>query len=114
MLSPSPRRISSTALWPWWSRAAGSSILHAADETGPSSLELLKRLEASGAVVTLFTNDPALAEGRERAFLLPRSESVLSPFAFTAAIQLFACFLAQRKGLDPDQSRNLNKYTVTM
>ena len=88
--------------------------LHAADETGPSSLELLKRLEASGAVVTLFTNDPALAEGRERVFLLPQSESVLSPFAFTAAIQLFACFLAQRKGLDPDQSRNLNKYTVTM
>lgn len=94
----------------------GSRVIyfHCKDETAPFSLELLEKLEASGAVVTLFTNDPAVAQGRARTILLPESDPVLAPFAYTAAIQLFACFLSQRKGLDPDQSRNLNKYTVTM
>ena len=94
----------------------GSRVIyfHSKDETAPFSLELLQRLENSGALVTLFTNDPALAAGRERVLVLPQCEGVLAPFAFTAACQLFACFLAQKKGLDPDQSRNLNKYTVTL
>ena len=87
---------------------------HRDDETGPFSLEMLRKLEANGAIVTLITDSPALARGRERTLLLPESDSILAPFAFTAACQLFACFLAAQKGLDPDSSRNLNKYTVTL
>jgi glucosamine--fructose-6-phosphate aminotransferase (isomerizing) len=40
-------------------------------------------------------------------------EEWLSPFTCIAAAQLFACFLAQAKGLDPDQPRGLSKVTVT-
>lgn len=95
---------------------SGSRVIyfHSKDETAPFSLELLQRLEDNGALVTLFTNDPDLAAGRERVLVLPQCDAALAPFSFTAACQLFACFLAQRKGLNPDQSRNLNKYTVTL
>lgn len=94
----------------------GDQILyfHREDATGPFSRELLERLEAAGAQILLFTDSPAMAEERPGAILLPGSDELLAPFVFTGACQLFACHLANAKGLDPDSSRNLNKYTVTM
>ncbi|MBQ3487699.1 MAG: SIS domain-containing protein [Clostridia bacterium] len=94
----------------------GDQILyfHRDDATGAFSLELLEKLEAAGAKVLLFTDSPAMAEKRPDAVLLPGSDELLAPFVFTGACQLFACHLAVAKGLDPDNSRNLNKYTVTM
>jgi len=88
--------------------------MHREDATGPFSLELLERIEAAGAKVLLLTDSPELAARREDALLLPREEEHLAPFAFAGACQLFACRLAVKKGLNPDQSRNLNKYTVTL
>ena len=87
---------------------------HREDATGPFSRELLERVEAAGAKVLLFTDSPEMAARREDAVLLPESDEILAPFAFAGACQLFACRLASEKGLDPDNSRNLSKYTVTM
>lgn len=87
---------------------------HRDDVTGPFSRELLEKVEAAGAKVLLFTDSPEMAAQREDAVLLPESDQILAPFAFAAACQLFACHLAAAKGLDPDNSRNLSKYTVTM
>ena len=94
----------------------GDQILyfHREDATGSFSKELLERMEAAGAKVLLFTDSPAMAQQRPGAILLPQSDELLAPFVFTGACQLFACHLANAKGLDPDNSRNLNKYTVTM
>ena len=94
----------------------GDQILyfHREDATGSFSKELLERIEAAGAKVLLFTDSPAMAQQRPGAILLPQSDELLAPFVFTGACQLFACHLANAKGLDPDNSRNLNKYTVTM
>jgi len=94
----------------------GDQILyfHRDDATGGFSRELLEKLEAAGADILLFTDSPAMAASRPDAILLPQSSDLLAPFVFTGACQLFACHLANAKGLDPDNSRNLNKYTVTM
>ena len=94
----------------------GDQILyfHREDATGAFSRELLEKLEAAGAHILLFTDSPAVAASRPDAILLPQSDELLAPFVFTGACQLFACHLAVAKGLDPDRSRNLNKYTVTM
>lgn len=94
----------------------GSQVVffHRDDETGAFSEELIEKLEANGALVTVFTDSEKFACGRKRTLLIPKADAALSPFAFTAAIQLFSCFLSARKGLDPDHSRNLNKYTVTL
>lgn len=94
----------------------GDHILyfHREDATGAFSRELLERLEDAGAEILLFTDSPAMARSRPGAVLLPQSDTLLAPFVFTGACQLFACHLANAKGLDPDSSRNLNKYTVTM
>ena len=94
----------------------GDQILyfHRDDATKTFSRELLEKLEAAGAKILVFTDSPAMAASRPDAILLPQSDELLAPFVFTGAIQLFACHLANAKGLDPDESRNLNKYTVTM
>lgn len=65
-----------------------------------------------GELIVFADHEEALAAGRT-AFRLPEVAEVFSPFTCIVAAQLFACFLALAKGLDPDRPAGLTKVTVT-
>lgn len=68
--------------------------------------------ERGGELIVFSDVERALAMGRT-AFRLPEVVEIFSPFTCIAAAQLFACFLALAKGLDPDRPAGLTKVTVT-
>ena len=76
-------------------------------------LAMAAEIRARGGELIVFSDQGrALAMGRT-AFRLPAVEEILSPFTSVVAGQLFACFLALSKGLDPDRPAGLSKVTVT-
>ena len=89
-------------------------LFHRDDETGPCTADMYQRLKANGAEITVFTDSPTFAAEEAHVVRLPHSCWELAPFCFTAASQIFACLLADRRGTNPDTSRNLNKYTITV
>ena len=89
-------------------------LFHRADETAASTEDMYRRMTDNGAQVTVFTDSPEFARDKEYALCLPGSNWMDAPFAFAAASQLFACHLADQRGTNPDTSRNLNKYTITV
>lgn len=74
--------------------------------------EMLAKLTAAGADVTLFTSDASLIGGAARV-AIPKSDEAIAPFAFVVAGQLFALHLSLSRGLNPDAPRGLKKVTIT-
>ena len=89
-------------------------LFHRADETADCTEDMYRRMTENGAEVTVFTDSVEFAEGKPYALLLPKDNWAAAPFAYAAASQLFACHLADLRGTNPDTSRNLNKYTITV
>ena len=89
-------------------------LFHRNDETAACTSDMYDRLVACGAEVTVFTDCPDFASGKDRAIVLPNADWTIAPFCFTAAAQLFAAHLADLRGTNPDTSRNLLKYTITV
>jgi glucosamine--fructose-6-phosphate aminotransferase (isomerizing) len=54
-------------------------------------------------------NDPHIAEFADRVFLVPACDHLLSPMICVLPLQLFAYHMADLKGTDVDQPRNLAK-----
>lgn len=75
--------------------------------------EMAAQLQARGAELIVFSDSQELLERGRTGFRLPAVEEFASPFTSIVALQLFACFLAEAKGLDPDKPRGLTKVTVT-
>lgn len=84
------------------------------DEAAPCGLDMLERIKRDGGEALVFTDSSEIAGLGEKSVLLPKTDPVLMPFVFTAAAQVFACTLTEIRGTDPDVSRNLSKYTVTV
>lgn len=78
-----------------------------------SNLDMLQRLREQKAGVMLLSSEEEVIR-RFGGLKLPKAEPELEVFLFAMAIQLICSKLADRKGLNPDTSRNLNKYTVTI
>lgn len=89
-------------------------LFHREDATGECTADMYRRLKENGAQVTVFTDSPTFGGVDDHVLRLPEERWELAPFCFTAASQMFACLLADRRGTDPDTSRNLCKYTVTV
>ena len=89
-------------------------LFHRDDKTGACTADMYERMKANGAEITVFTDSPTFAAEEAHVARLPHSCWELAPFCFTAASQIFACLLADRRGTNPDTSRNLNKYTITV
>lgn len=89
-------------------------LFHRDDETAACTQDMYDRLKANGAEVTVFTDSPTFAAEEAHVIRLPESDWTLAPFCFAAAAQIFACQLADLRGTNPDTSRNLNKYTITV
>ncbi len=83
--------------------------------TQQSSLDLLGRLHELHADSLSITNDAKIASSSSRSLMLPGEiDEFLSPIPFIIPAQIFAAYLSETKGLDPDAPRSLTKVTKTM
>jgi glucosamine--fructose-6-phosphate aminotransferase (isomerizing) len=76
--------------------------------------ELLHRLGADGADITVLSDDPATRAIGARSVGLPTGiPDWLRPIVSIVPAQLFAYHLTRARGLDPESPRNLSKVTRT-
>ncbi|HWQ54094.1 MAG TPA: SIS domain-containing protein [Bryobacteraceae bacterium] len=77
-------------------------------------LEKVKALNAEAVIISDASN-PEAFEFASRSIRLPRKiDELLTPIPYIIPGQLFAGYLAEQKGLDPDKPRTLSKVTLTM
>lgn len=83
--------------------------------TKKSNVDLLHRLKELNADSLSITNDNEIAELSSHSLRMPNElDEFLSPIPFIVPAQLFAAYLAEAKGLDPDAPRSLAKVTKTL
>ncbi|MCW5958256.1 MAG: SIS domain-containing protein [Pyrinomonadaceae bacterium] len=83
--------------------------------TKKSNIDLLNRLRELNADSLSITNDDEIAGLSSRGISMPAElDEFLSPIPFIVPAQLFAAYLAEAKGLDPDAPRSLAKVTKTL
>jgi len=83
--------------------------------TRASNIDLLKRLRELSADSLTITNDAEIAALSSRSLRMPEEiDEFLSPIPFVIPAQLFAAFLAEAKGINPDAPRSLSKVTKTI
>ncbi len=83
--------------------------------TTQSNIDLLNRLKELHADSFSITNDKKIASLSSRSLLMPKEiDEFLSPIPFIIPAQLFAAYLAEAKGLDPDAPRSITKVTRTI
>ena len=71
----------------------------------------IQEVRARGAftIVIAEEGDEAVKDYADRLITVPAAPSLLQPLLATVPLQIFACALAEAKGLDVDQPRNLAK-----
>ncbi len=78
-------------------------------------LDLTCRLRKQGSDVVAFTNDATVARQATYGIYCPfDTDEGLSPLPLATMGQLFACYLAVARGLNPDAPRRLTKVTRTL
>jgi len=83
--------------------------------TQKSSVDLLNRLHELNADCLTITNDDKIHGLSTRSLVMPNEiDEFLSPIPFIIPAQLFAAYLSEAKGLDPDAPRSLAKVTKTL
>lgn len=83
--------------------------------TKTSNMDLLKRLQDLHADSFSITNDKEIAKLSSRSLMMPTElDEFLSPIPFIIPAQLFAAYLSEAKGLNPDMPRSLSKVTKTI
>jgi glucosamine--fructose-6-phosphate aminotransferase (isomerizing) len=91
-------------------------LLYAADgPTYPFMSRLAQRLKREQVAVLTMTNKPAIARHSAITVHCPvEAREGLTPIPFATLGQLFACYLALERGLNPDAPRGLRKVTRTL
>lgn len=83
--------------------------------TTKSNLDLLKQLEMLKADSLSITNEDKIAKLSSRNLLMSKElDEILSPIPFIIPAQIFAAFLSEAKGINPDEPRSLKKITKTV
>jgi len=87
------------------------------DATWPSIGEALGKLKQVGAEIVAIADsgNRQVAACATRVIRLPRRlKEALTPVPYIVPAQLFAAYLAEQKGLDPDRPRTLHKITPNL
>ncbi len=83
--------------------------------THSGSIDLLGRLKELHADCLSITNSGEISRLSSRSLMLPGGvPENLTPIPFAVPAQLFAAYLSEAKGLDPDAPRSLTKVTKTI
>lgn len=83
--------------------------------TQSSSVDLLNRLHELHADSLSITNDEKIAQLSSRSIRMPvELDEFLSPIPFIIPAQIFAAYLSEAKGINPDAPRSLAKVTKTL
>ena len=78
-------------------------------------LGLARRLRELGAETIIISSEKSILKWATRGIQIPEKiEEFLSPIPYIVPGQLFAAYLAEVKGLSPDQPRSLRKVTQTL
>jgi len=77
------------------------------------SLEVLSILKEKGTDIYLFSNEPNLHKDYPGFFIDCDISEDISPILLIYPAQFFAYYLAELKGRDPDNPRNIRKVTIT-
>ena len=84
-------------------------------KTFSNMLSLAQRLRRLRAETLIISSEPSILKWATRGIQIPQKiEDFLSPIPYIVPGQLFAAFLAEVKGLCPDQPRSLQKVTQTL
>jgi glutamine---fructose-6-phosphate transaminase (isomerizing) len=77
--------------------------------------ELLAKLKGIGAETLVISSEESVCTAATRSIRIPHPiDEMLTPIPYIIPAQLFAGFLAETRGLSPDQPRSLTKVTVTV
>ncbi|MCS6776917.1 MAG: SIS domain-containing protein [Chloroherpetonaceae bacterium] len=80
----------------------------------PSMVELALKLRERNAEMVVFARSPEILDLARRPIAIPvEVDELLSPLLYIVPGQLWACHLAQARGLNPDRPRGLTKVTLT-
>lgn len=83
--------------------------------TRAGNIDLLKRLRELNADSLSITNDVEIASISSRSLKMPAQlDEFTSPIPFIIPAQLFAAYLSEAKGINPDAPRSLSKVTKTL
>lgn len=83
--------------------------------TERGNIDLLNRLKELHADCLSITNSEEIAKLSSRSLRFPEDiDESLTPIPFVIPAQLFAAYLSEAKGLDPDAPRSLTKVTKTV
>jgi len=90
-------------------------VIGTASKTQEKVFSNLEEVKARGATTVLVIDSESRALAPESDFVVevPRVDELLSPMIDVVPLQLFAYYMAKRRGLDVDKPRNLAK-TVTV
>ncbi len=82
-------------------------------ELSEEFIDMATRLSILGANIIAFTDIPDILSIANEKIKMPTVHSLMAPFVYTIAAQIFACAVAERQGRNPDAPRNLKKITIT-
>ena len=93
------------------SNSFNALIISINDETKKDSLDIINKLKENNANIFLITDDDNLDYKK---VLIDSNKNIFNPFIVITVIQLLCLEITKLKGTNPDTSRNLNKYTITI
>lgn len=83
-------------------------------KTLPGLMELGRRLSERRAETIVLSSSPEMLDMATVPLKVPfELDEVLTPLAYIVPMQLFSCYLALTRGINPDRPRGLNKVTLT-
>ncbi|MCX7720378.1 MAG: SIS domain-containing protein [Dictyoglomus thermophilum] len=82
-------------------------------ESMEHSLEVLGTLKEKRSDIFIFTNEAELIKEYEGIYIDCDVPEYVTPIPFIYPAQIFAYYLAEIKGRDPDNPRNIRKITIT-
>lgn len=88
-------------------------MLAPSSEFSDEFISMATRLSLLGARIYAFTDIKEVADIAYASFNMPACRGMETPFIYTMAVELYAAFVSEALGLDPDAPRNMKKVTIT-
>lgn len=88
-------------------------MLAPSSEFSQEFINMATRLSILGAQITAFTDIKEVEDIAQNSFRMPFCRGMETPFLYTIAVEIYAAYLAETLGINPDLPRNMKKITIT-